>query len=249
MKPNEAWSSPPFRHMLEDTTIASSKEVILLITPNDSLAKLLEKVLGESGYDTVVARNESDAIAESRQKLPSLIAVDRLQGTFDQLRSEPMFRQVPIITLQPPGSDCHEEECLTDLERGADMIICNQTYREIVSRIRAILRRQETLLKPATVFVLGGLRMDVGRHEVIVRGREVELTPKEFQILRRLLESPERAFSRQEILNRVWGEDYALEEHALDVHIHSLRHKIETDPSQPKYIVTVRGVGYKLLPG
>jgi DNA-binding response OmpR family regulator len=88
--------------------------------------------------------------------------------------------------------------------------------------------------------------MDLDRHEVTVNGHAVDLTPKEFQILRQFLESPSRVFSRQEMLNRVWGEGYALEEHALDVHIHSLRQKIEQDPGRPRFIVTVRGIGYKL---
>ena len=88
--------------------------------------------------------------------------------------------------------------------------------------------------------------MDLDRHEVLVNGHVVDLTPKEFQILRQFLESPGRVFSRQEMLNQVWGEGYALEEHALDVHIHSLRQKIESDPTCPKKIVTVRGIGYKL---
>jgi len=88
--------------------------------------------------------------------------------------------------------------------------------------------------------------MDLERHEVRVNGKLVELTPKEFQILRYFLESPSRVFSRQEMLNCVWGEGYALEEHALDVHIHSLRQKIEENPAKPKLIVTVRGIGYKL---
>jgi two-component system, OmpR family, response regulator RegX3 len=88
--------------------------------------------------------------------------------------------------------------------------------------------------------------MDVDRHEVQVNGHAVDLTPKEFQILQHFLESPRRVFSRQEMLNRVWGEGYALEEHALDVHIHSLRQKIEVNPANPTFLLTVRGVGYKL---
>jgi DNA-binding response OmpR family regulator len=88
--------------------------------------------------------------------------------------------------------------------------------------------------------------MDLDRHEVAVSGRLVELTPKEFQILRQFLEFPNRLFSRQEMLNKVWGEGYALEEHALDVHIHSLRQKVESNPADPRSIVTVRGIGYKL---
>lgn len=88
--------------------------------------------------------------------------------------------------------------------------------------------------------------MDLNCHEVLVNGHVIDLTPKEFQILRQFLESPYRVLSRQEMLNRVWGDGYALEEHALDVHIHSLRQKIEQDPSNPTFLLTVRGVGYKL---
>jgi DNA-binding response OmpR family regulator len=88
--------------------------------------------------------------------------------------------------------------------------------------------------------------MDLDRHEVLVNGLAVDLTLKEFQILKQFLESPHRVFSRQEMLNRVWGEGYALEEHALDVHIHSLRQKIEQNPASPTFLLTVRGVGYKL---
>ncbi len=88
--------------------------------------------------------------------------------------------------------------------------------------------------------------MDLDRHEVLVKGHAVDLTPKEFEILRHFLESPSRVFSRQEMLKRVWGEDYALDEHVLDVHIHSLRQKIEQNPASPTCLLTVRGVGYKL---
>ena len=88
--------------------------------------------------------------------------------------------------------------------------------------------------------------MDIARHEVTLAEALVDLTPKEFQIVHQFLVSPGVVLSRQELLNRVWGEDYALEEHALDVHIHSLRQKIESDPSKPALIITIRGVGYKL---
>jgi two-component system, OmpR family, response regulator RegX3 len=88
--------------------------------------------------------------------------------------------------------------------------------------------------------------MDPARHEVHVGDRLVELTPRQFQLLRQFMMSPGQVFSRQQLLDRVWGIGYALEEHALDVHIHMLRHKIEVDPSKPAYLLTVRGVGYKL---
>jgi DNA-binding response OmpR family regulator len=90
--------------------------------------------------------------------------------------------------------------------------------------------------------------MDVARHELTVDGKPVELTPKEFQILRQLVLHPFRVFSRDELLDQVWGERCALEEHTLDVHIHALRQKIEPDAAHPRYIATVRGIGYKLIP-
>jgi DNA-binding response OmpR family regulator len=116
----------------------------------------------------------------------------------------------------------------------------------LLARVRAILRRRDARAETASTYHVGKIRMDLDRHEVRVNGRLVELTPKEFQILRQFLESPNQLFSRQEMLNKVWGESYALEEHALDVHIHSLRQKIEPQPANPKMIITVRGIGYKL---
>jgi DNA-binding response OmpR family regulator len=135
---------------------------------------------------------------------------------------------------------------MNDLLTGADLVVCTDSYREVVARIRALLRRSQFAVNHPVRFEIRGLCLDVDRHEVSVNGRVVDLTPKEFQILRHLMQNPARVFTRQELLNRVWGEDWALEEHTLDVHIYSLRHKIETDTANPTYVLTVRGVGYKL---
>ena len=116
----------------------------------------------------------------------------------------------------------------------------------MISSVAPTLRRKDLPAQTAGPSAAGGVQMDLDRHEVRVNGELVDLTPKEFQILRHFLEAPSRVFSRQEMLNCVWGEGYALEEHALDVHIHSLRQKIEDDPAKPKLIITVRGIGYKL---
>ena len=133
-----------------------------------------------------------------------------------------------------------------ELDEGLDACWCDQTHREIAARIRSVLRRHLGSSTGRTAMKIGGLQMDIARHEVQVHNRPVNLTPREFKILRQFMESPGIVLSRQDLLNRVWGEDYALEEHALDVHIHSLRQKIETEPSKPVFIVTIRGVGYKL---
>src|SRR5262249_26831558 len=141
-----------------------------------------------------------------------------------------------------------DEDCLQEYDQGVDLVASGHSVRELVARVRAILRRCETDTPSnnTNTYTVGTIHMDLERHEVRVNRRPVDLTPKEFQILSHFLESPRRVFSRQDMLNRVWGDGYALEAHALDVHIHSLRHKIERNPARPTFLLTVRGVGYKL---
>jgi two-component system response regulator RegX3 len=175
--------------------------------------------------------------------------VDRRYPLTTSLRRNPLLQFAPLVAVQSPGSKRSEEDCLQDFEEGFDLTVCNQGYREIVARTRAMLRREHLRTASQSRYAVGDLRLDVDRHEVTVDGKAVELTPKEFQILRQLMMHPARVFSRDELLNKVWGEHAALEEHTLDVHIHSLRHKIESDPAHPRYVITVRGVGYKLKAG
>jgi len=229
--------------------MVTRKETILIVTANESLSQSLQGVLADAGYKALTANNESAALSEVRQTQPSLVIMDRGQGNGGQLRQNPALRMVPLIALRAPAGVCAEEECVLDLEEGFDDSVCNQSSRQLIARIRAILRRQQYQSASATTYAVGGLQMDLDKHEVTVDGKPAELTPKEFQILKHFLESPNRVFTRQEMLNCVWGEGYALEEHALDVHIHSLRRKVEADPAHPSYIVTVRGVGYKLRTG
>lgn len=225
--------------------MATGRERILIVAANDVLGSSLQKLLGEYGYATEVVRDEARAIDASRRTLPTLILVER-HGRLDQLRREPRLRAVPVIVIQQPEARCEEETCLEDLEQGADASLCGLGYREVVARIRAILRREELGALVAEQYVVGHLCLNTVRHEVTVGGKAVELTPKEFKILLQLIQHPSKVFSRNELLDRIWGEGYALEQHTLDVHIHSLRHKIEQNPAKPRYIVTVRGIGYKL---
>ncbi len=229
--------------------MATSKERILLLTADQQPRQLLINSLMETGYDVTVAPDDSTLMEALRDGAPSLIVADRQVCSFEKLRQHKMLRTIPIIALGDPDGTCGEEECIDDLERGVDLVLCQQTTRELIARVRAVLRRKDAHTKPTIHCLAGGIRMDLDRHEVTVNGKPVDLTPKEFQILRSFLESPSRVFSRQEMLNCVWGEGYALEEHALDVHIHSLRQKIEENPAKPKLIVTVRGIGYKLRAG
>jgi DNA-binding response OmpR family regulator len=153
---------------------------------------------------------------------------------------------VPIVAVQAGHLPRQEEDCLHDYDRDVDLVVSGESVRVLVARARAILRRRATGVMSKTQHHVGHIRMNLDRHEVLIKDRAVDLTPKEFQILRQFLESPRRVFSRQELLDRVWGEHYALGEHALDVHMHGLRQKIEQNPASPRCLLTVRGIGYKL---
>jgi len=225
---------------------AHAPESILIFVRTESFAQSLKSMLERNGYRGAVVTTESAAFAEMNVSVPSLIIIDRQEGTISILRKLRILAMVPIVAIDDSVPTCSEDECVQDYDRGVDLVVCSRSVRELVARVRAILRRRDASNGTPVRYGAGDLRMDLDRHEVTVQGHLVDLTPKEFQILRQFLESPSRVFSRQEMLNRVWGEGYALEEHALDVHIHSLRHKIETDPTHPALIVTVRGVGYKL---
>jgi two-component system response regulator RegX3 len=225
--------------------VASGRERFLIVTTNDGLAKAVQKSLVEYGYVTEVVRDGEQVVDAVRRATPKVVLVER-QADINRLRREPLVRKIPIVMIEQPETSCEEDACLEDLERGADASICKVGYREMVARIRALVRREELLVMMAERYDVGSLHVDTVRHEVTVGGKMVELTPKEFQILLQLVQHPSKVFSRDELLNLIWGEGYALEQHTLDVHIHSLRHKIEPDPAKPKYIVTVRGIGYKL---
>ncbi|MEW6247758.1 MAG: response regulator transcription factor [Nitrospirota bacterium] len=229
--------------------MAGGKSPILLVTASDSLAQSLSQRLAESGYRVVVAAHKTAVLAEIQEKDPLLIIVDRQFPWYQDVRQSLIPRGVPLIAFQPQSSACLEEDCIEDLNLGMDDTVCGQSPAQLVARIRAILRRQQVSRESPAVLRIGDISMDLERHEVTVRGRQIDLTPKEFQILQCFLESPSRVFSRQEMLDLVWGPGYALEAHALDVHIHALRQKIEANPSRPQCIVTVRGLGYKLRAG
>lgn len=226
--------------------IASPPESVLIFMKSEPFAQSLKKALESNGYCSTAVNTESAALAEAKAHIPSLIIIDRHAGAITNFRSLRALNGVPIMAVQESNNACADEECIEEYEKDIDLIVCNQSVRQLAARARAILRRQDTRKNSHTQFSVGNIRLDLDRHEVTVDGRAVDLTPKEFQILRQFLESPSRVFSRQEMLNRVWGEGYALEEHALDVHIHSLRQKIEQNPARPTFIVTVRGIGYKL---
>ena len=241
-----SWSYLELVMVTASPSMAGVRDSMLIFLKSEPFAQSLKKAFETTGCRSTAVTSELAALTESNTNVPSLIILDRQSGAVANFRRLSLLRTVPIVAVQEGHLSCDNDECLQEYDQDIDLVVCGQSVRELVARVRAILRRQEAGSKSSTQYSVGNLRMDLDRHEVQVNGHAVHLTPREFQILRRFLESPQRVFSRQEMLNRVWGEGYALEEHALDVHIHSLRRKIERVPASPKFLLTVRGVGYKL---
>ena len=231
------------------TTILSSA---LIVTANEMFGAALQKKLSEHGCRTMIVQTEQVALEACRQALPDMVLVERehflphMASVIATLRGHPLMGQIPLVTVADPQRVYAEEDCIQDLDAGCDGCLCNLTFRQIVAYARAILRTIGNSRTPRPGLEAEGITIDVARHEVRVGETLVELTPREFMILRVFLERPRMVLSRQELLDYVWGKDYALEEHVLDVHIHALRRKIERDSSKPARLVTVRGVGYKL---
>lgn len=232
--------------MTDISSRTSARSSVLIFITSKPFAQLLQETLEASGYRSIVVITESAALAEVKTSVPSLIILDRHSSSIANFRRMREMNIVPIVAVQKGNIPCPDEDCIAEYDLSVDLVVCTESIRELVARVRAILRRREVGVRSNIQWSVGNIRMDLDRHEVSVNGRMINLTPKEFQILQQFLESPSRVFSRQEMLNRVWGDGFALEEHALDVHIHSLRQKIEPNPATPKMIMTVRGVGYKL---
>ena len=219
---------------------------ILIVDDDKKTTELIRLYLEKDGYRTLIAHDGRQALDLARQKRPDLIVLDLMLPEVDGLDVCRILRaesKVPIIMLTAKTT---EEDKLLGLDLGADDYVTKPfSPRELLARIRAVLRRigEERSEKRQVRF--GDLVVDFVRHEVTVQGKPVYLTPKEFKLLEALIQEPGRAFTRLELLDRVFGFDYEGLERTVDVHVMNLRKKIEPDPRKPIYIQTVYGVGYK----
>lgn len=228
----------------------SAEHVVVIVSQDVGFTKTLTKDLAGYRYRVVTVQETVRASAEIGDVAPSLAIIEGttafVAAALKDLRNDPKWKHRPIFTVHAVGTDCLVD-CTAVLEKGADASLCTPlTSRQLIARIRAVLRREATVLSHARSYSFGDLQIDLDRHEVTVKGRPVALTLREFQVLEQLAKGPDRVHTRDELLTLVWGANVALEEHNLDVHIHSLRRKLETNPERPRYIVTVRGVGYRL---
>jgi two-component system response regulator RegX3 len=221
---------------------------IMVVEDEPSLVDALEFGLTSEGYDVVSATDGEASLTVFERERPDLVLLDlmlpKLSGT-EVCKRIRATSSVPIIMLTAKDT---EIDTVVGLELGADDYVVKPfSMRELVARVRAVLRRGGELsegdLGAATES--RGVRIDSERHEVSVRGRRVELPPKEFALLELLVRNAGRVLTRDLLIDRIWGADYVGDTKTLDVHVKRLRGRIEEDPHEPQLLVTVRGVGYK----
>lgn len=221
---------------------------ILIVEDEEALSDPLAFLLGREGFQTVVVDNGLDALPTFEREGADLVLLDvmlpGMPGT-EVCRKLLEVSSVPIIMLTAKDSELDK---VFGLELGADDYVTKPySARELIARIRAVLRRRsaEPDIPMDAVLTGGPVRMDIDRHVVTVNGEEVPMPLKEFELLEILLRNVGRVMTRGQLIERVWGADYVGDTKTLDVHIKRLRSKIEPDSSAPRYVVTVRGMGYK----
>jgi DNA-binding response OmpR family regulator len=221
---------------------------ILVVDDEPTLREAVVDALETEGYRVVAAADGRDALARFRTERPDLILLDLMLPELSGVEVCRIIRAesaVPIVMLTARDA---EVDKIVGLELGADDYVTKPfSLRELTARIRAIFRRAEQQVAveavPAVVD-LGDVQVDLAGHRLLRHGDVVPLKPKVFELLAFLIRHPGQVFTRDQLLERVWGYDYAGETRTVDVHVHWLRNRIEPDPARPAFIHTVRGVGY-----
>jgi two-component system response regulator RegX3 len=219
---------------------------VLIVEDERSLSEPLAYMLEREGYETVVVDDGLKAVAEFEAHGADLILLDLMlpgiAGT-EVCRRVRLISQVPIIMLTAKDS---EVDIVVGLELGADDYVTKPySTRELLARIRAVMRRRVDDEEEESVIEIGSVRMDLERHTVSVAGEEIPVPLKEYDLLEVLMRNAGRVLTRGQLIDRVWGEDYFGDTKTLDVHIKRIRTRIEETPSEPRVLVTVRGLGYR----
>jgi len=219
---------------------------ILVADDEKKIVDIVKAYLERDGYKVIVAYDGRLALHMARSESPDLIVLDLMLpevSGWDVCRTLRTESNVPIIMLTARDDDSDK---IVGLELGADDYVVKPfNPKELVSRVRAVLRRAESTAVKAKRIEFADLSIDLERHEVRRGERLVELTLTEFELLRVLAEAPGRVYSRMQLLDKAQGSAYEGYERTIDSHIKNLRKKVETDPEHPRYVITVRGVGYK----
>ena len=228
-----------------------SEPTILVVDDEPSIGEVVSIYLQRAGYQVIVARDGQAALEALERQPPDLVVLDLMLPKVDGLEIARRLRaqgDTPIIMLTAKRE---ESDRITGLEMGADDYVVKPfSPQELVSRVKAVLRRTHGSVPGSTEHALEfeGLRIDPKTHLVQVQGKEESLTVKEFDLLWLLARHPRQVFGREQLLDRVWGTTDYVDPSTVTVHVRRLREKIEPDPSNPRHIQTVWGVGYKFEP-
>ncbi len=223
-------------------------QTVLVVEDDAKMVNLLRLYLEREGYTVVATHDGRSALEAAERARPSLVILDLMLPHLDGIEVCRRLRatsDVPILMLT---ARVDEVDKVLGFSIGADDYVSKPfSPREVVARVKAILRRIMRE-EPKNVLRHRDLEMDVERHRVMLAGKEIQLTPIEFKLLQAFLESPERAFSREQLLGRIYAyHEVDIVDRTIDVHVGKLREKLGDDPATPRFIATVRGIGYKLL--
>ncbi|TAH51757.1 MAG: response regulator transcription factor [Chloroflexota bacterium] len=220
-------------------------QTILVVDDKANVRTMLKDYLGEQGYRVLTAENGQEALFTARYEKPDLVLLDVMMPQMDGFAFLPAFRresQAPVILLT---AKMEEQDKVLGLELGADDYVTKPfAMRELLARVRAQLRRAGIAPKAGALLRVGDLQLDQDKREARVGARAVNLTPTEFDLLARMMETPGRVFTRAQLLDGLNAA--AMMERTVDVHVRNLRAKIESDPANPRFIETVFSIGYRL---
>ncbi|WP_125154637.1 response regulator transcription factor [Clostridium rectalis] len=225
-----------------------AKEKVLIVDDEEHIIELLKFNLEKSGYTVLYADNGIDALKITKQEQPQLILLDLMLPEMDgydvckEIRKDDVISTTPIIMITAKGEELDK---VLGLELGADDYITKPfSVRELIARVKAVLRRTSFQVIERG-YKFGNIVIDFDRHEVIKNNKRIDLTLKEFELLEILVKNKGRVLTRDFLLDKIWGYEYIGETRTVDVHIRHLRQKIEEDDKKPKFIDTIRGVGYR----
>ena len=223
-------------------------ETILVADDEPQITRVVRGYLEQAGYRVVTAYDGEEALYLARREKPDLVVLDIQMPKVDGLEFTRRIRaDRPAIAIIMLTARVEETDRIVGLEMGADDYVTKPfSPRELVARVKAVLRRTQAAAPPPDVLRVGPLTLDRAQHLVTLDDKPIDLTPTEFDILATLMEAPGRVFSRADILEATQGVAFAAYERTVDAHIKNLRQKLEPDPSDPRYILTVRGAGYRL---
>lgn len=230
-----------------------TREKILIVDDEEHIVELLDFNLKNAGYETFIAADGIEAVKIAKEEKPNLILLDLMIPGMDgfdvckEIKKDKDMKNTSIIMLTAKGEELDK---ILGLELGADDYMTKPfSVRELLARVKAVLRRTSAFNEEENdIYESKSLKIDFERHEVNINGKKVDLTLKEFELLKILIKNKGKILKREMLLDKIWGYEYIGETRTVDVHIRYLRKKIEEDDKNPKFIETIRGVGYRFNP-